>query len=323
MAMREDIGVNIKSSLYIKIFRISEIILSITCCLLIIGWFYHSHLFYGDLKFTQNYADPLIQAARLEHWYAVFIGREAWLDPIYFYPTKHVLGMNDAYFGYGIIYSIFRSMGLDQIVSMELVGAVFRVIGFCSTWLLLRSVFATGLTAALIGATLVTVSNGIYLGTQHTQLATIGLTPLLLLLLANLFRQLDTKRWTAATLSSVVIALLLSVWIMTAFYTVFMTILFLITGCVVAAVVARPLLWRWLRLLVTRRALVAILPGVCLLLLGLIPFAITYYPIAQLTGMHAWAHVAYYAPTPANLLNVGPNNLVWTSLLEKLESLRT
>ena len=57
------------------------------------------------MHFTGDFANSLIQAARLEHWFGVFRGTYHWRDPTFFYPEKNVLGYNDAYFLYGVLYS--------------------------------------------------------------------------------------------------------------------------------------------------------------------------------------------------------------------------
>jgi hypothetical protein len=110
-----------------------EILLAAICCCLSLMVFYRSPLFARPLHFTGDAADPLIQAARLEHRFGVFRGRYHWRDPIFFYPEKNVLGYNDAYFLHGVLYSAYRSFGLDQLLSMELTSVVFRAIGFLST----------------------------------------------------------------------------------------------------------------------------------------------------------------------------------------------
>jgi hypothetical protein len=110
-----------------------EIFLAVVCCLLTLLFFYRLHLFASPLHFTGSTEDSLIQAARLEHWFGVFRDRYHWRDPIFFYPEKNVLGYNDAYFLYGVLYSVYRSFGLDQLLSMELTSAAFRAVGFFST----------------------------------------------------------------------------------------------------------------------------------------------------------------------------------------------
>jgi hypothetical protein len=91
-----------------------EIFLAGGACLLALLLFYRAHLFTVPLHFTGDTEDSLIQAARLEHWFGVFRGRYHWRDPIFFYPEKDVLGYNDSYFLYGVLYSVYRSFGLDH-----------------------------------------------------------------------------------------------------------------------------------------------------------------------------------------------------------------
>ena len=298
-----------------------EIFLAIVACLLALLVFYRSHLFSDPPRFTGDSADPLIQAARLEHWFGVFRGRYHWRDPIFFYPEKNVLGYNDAYFLYGVLYSVYRSFGLDQLLSMELTSAAFRAIGFLATWLLLRRYFGTGLFAAALGSSLMTFSNGMYLSAGHTQLATLGLAPLAAVLGARVHELLESGRRFAAGATAAGLAALVASWMMTAFYTIFMTGLFVLVATTVLAIYdhrscARLLgdfvkdgRWRWL------------LPAVVLLVAGLVPFALTYAPAAAVTGMHPLDEVLFYAPAFPDVIDVGSGNLVWGRLSEGLRAI--
>ena len=80
---------------------ILEYALALSLCFFTLLFFYRTHLFGSELRFTLDRIDPLIQASRLEHWFGVFRGWYDWRNPIYFYPEKGVLGYNDGYFLYG------------------------------------------------------------------------------------------------------------------------------------------------------------------------------------------------------------------------------
>ncbi len=297
-----------------------EIFLAVICCCLSLLIFYRHHLFAGPLHFTGDFADALIQAARLEHWFGVFRGRYHWRDPIFFYPEKNVLGYNDAYFLYGVLYSGYRSFGFDQLISMELTSAVFRAIGFLSTWLLLRRYFGTGIPAAALGSALMTFSNGIYLATGHTQLATLGLAPLALLMGARVHELLDSGRRFAAGATAAGLAALVASWMMTAFYTIFMSGVFVLVATLVFAIYDPQSCARLLGDFVKDGRWRSLLIAAGVFVVGLVPFALTYAPAAAVTGMHPLGEVLFYAPIPADLIDLGSGNLIWGQLSEGLRA---
>ena len=299
----------------------SEISLAVISCCLSLLVFYRWRLFAHPPHFTGDYADSLIQAARLEHWYGVFRGRYHWRDPIFFYPVKNVLGYNDAYLLYGVLYSVYRSFGLDQLMSMELTNAAFRAIGFLSTWLLLRRYFATGVWAAALGSALMTFSNGIYLGTTHTQLAPLGLMPLAFLLGARVHELFESERRFAAGATAASLAALVASWMMTAFYTVFMSAVFVLVATIVFAVCDHRSCARVLGDFVKHGRWRSLLPAIVVLPIGLAPFALTYMPAAAVMGMHSLGEVLFYTPVPLDLIDLGPGNLLWGRLSEGLRAI--
>lgn len=298
-----------------------EIFLAVVSCLLALLLFYRAHLFTVPLHFTGDTEDSLIQAARLEHWFGVFRGRYHWRDPIFFYPEKNVLGYNDAYFLYGALYSVHRSFGLDQLLSMELTSAAFRAVGFFSTWLLLRRYFGTGLGAAALGAALMTLSNGIYLSAGHTQLATLGLAPLAAVLGARVHELFESGRRFAAGATAAGLAALVASWMMTAFYTIFMTGVFVLVATIVLAIYDHRLCARLLGDFLKDGRWRSLLPAVVVLLVGLVPFALTYAPAATATGMRSLGEVLFYTPRPLDLVDLGSGNLVWGRLSEGLRAM--
>jgi hypothetical protein len=281
------------------------------CCLTLL-FFYRTHLFGDQLRFTLDRNDPLIELSRLEHWFGVFRGWYNWRDPIYFYPEKGVLGYGDGYFLYGIFYSALRVFGIDPLVSMELTTATVRGVGFLAAWALLRRYFGSSVWTAAFGAVLMTVSNGVYLGTMHTQLATVAFVPLAFFLAARTRELLIKERLCAATGTAAGLGILLAGWLMTAFYTFWFAGLFLLITIGVFAVIGRAQLVAVVREMLGERRWRILVPGVAIFALGLIPFAMTYYPTARATGMHSIGVIYFYSPQILDLVNVGPGNLLWS-----------
>ena len=84
---------------------------------------------------------------------------------------------------YGCVYSLFRLVGIDPYLSAELVNVVFRAIGFFSFYLAMRQIFSARLAWALLGATLFTLSNSVFIQAVHAQLFGVSLVPFMAILI--------------------------------------------------------------------------------------------------------------------------------------------
>jgi hypothetical protein len=185
----------------------------------------------------------------------------------------------------------------------------------------LRRYFGTGLWAAALGAALMTLSNGIYLSAGHTQLATLGLAPLAAVLGARVHELFESERRFAAGATAAGLAALVASWLMTAFYTIFMSGVFVLVATIVFAVCDYRSCARVLGDCVKDGRWRSLLPAVVVLLVGLVPFALTYAPAAAVTGMHPFDEVLYYTPFPSDVIDVGSGNLIWGRLSEGLRAI--
>jgi hypothetical protein len=285
----------------------------IVCCLTLL-FFYRTHLFGHELHFTLDKYDSLIELSKLEHWFGVYRGWYYWRNPIYFYPEKGVLGYGDAYFLYGAFYSALRFFDVNPLISMEFTTATVRGVGFLAAWALLRRYFGSYVLTATFGAVLMTVSNGIYLGTMHTQLATVAFMPVSFFLAARTWELLIKERRWAAAGTATGLGFLLVAWLMTAFYTFWFAGLFSLVAIGAFAVLGRAQLVAVLRETLGKRRWRVLVPGMAIFGLGLLPFALTHLPTARATGMHAIDVIYFYTPQLLDFVNVGPGNLVWSGM---------
>ena len=292
--------------------------LAAALCLLSLLFLYRTHLFSGALHFTLDKIDPLIQASILEHWYGVFRGWYHWRDPIFFYPIQRVLGYNDAYFLYGLSYSALRTLGLGPLIAMELTTAMVRVVGFSAAWVLMRRYFHLSVLATAFGAVLMTIANGIYVGTTHTQLATVAFVPLVFCLAAGTYELVVQNRQRAAALTAAALGLLLAGWINTAFYTFWFTGFFVLVTLCVATILDHTAVLAVMRDILAGRRWLVLMPGIAIFLGGLVPFALIYVPSARITGMYPFSEVKQNIPHLIDFINLGPDNLLWSNLLLRL-----
>jgi hypothetical protein len=168
-----------------------------------------------------------------------------------------------------------------------------------------------------LAAALFTLANNLAIRASHAQLFCVSLAPGLAVLLAEAVRALLAGRrrallgWGAGFVAG------FAVWLLSGFYMAWYFVFFSTAalGCwlVLAGSEARRALWRASR----AQALPLAGLGALAALLNL-PFLLVYLPKAAETGMHAWAVVRHYTPSPLDMLNVGERNLAWGWLVRLL-----
>ena len=267
-----------------------------------------SHLF-GDAF------DGRIETTILEHWFAVLRGYEPWNRVAYFYPVPDSLGYNDGYLLYGLLHSGFRALGVDPFLSSEFVNLCVHFAGFVFFVLFARRVAALPFGLSLLGATVFTLADSLYVQTGqsgHVQLFAVSFTPLLGLLGWDCARALRRGAGVRAALAGGGAALLYGAWLLTGYYMAWFTTLF---GCLLG--LAAGAIW-----LATKRqrpplrrfapAVLWPLPVIALVLvLSLLPFLWVYLPKARETGMHPVAAMMAFSPSLLDLVHFGPDNYLF------------
>ncbi len=266
-------------------------------CLLVL---YRVQLATGFDRLSGDLLDTRIAIALQQHWVNVLAGREGWQEPLYFTPTTDVLGYNDGYVLFGLVYAGLRATGLDPFLANEAVGAVFRGLGYAGFFLFARLVARLPFWWAVLGAAVFTLSNAVAVQSTHMQLCSVALTPWLALLI--------WRAWHAATRRArvgwpVLVALLVSCWLMTGFYTVWFAGMFGLVFAIAALGCCRPKL-RW-------PDWSAFLPAGLVLMAGLAVLVATYLPKARETGMHRFSEVLPFLPSVFDLTHVGPGNFLF------------
>jgi len=269
--------------------------------------FFHQVVLSGFQKFTGDTWDTRIEISLLEHWRNVLTGISTWNSPLYFYPTNNVLGYNDGYFDYGLIYSLFRFLGFDWFQSYELVNLTIKWIGYIGFVLVSRKIFNIRFAFALAGGAIFFLLNSTYVHIGHAQLLTANFLPITIFF-GNLFvkslKESSTQR--TAFWGSVAIFLYAS-WLMTAFYTAYFSLLIFLAGALIYILIDGQHNISEITRNIWHQKLV-----ICFLLLLLviinIPFLMTYLPKAKETGMHSVDEIYFYAPKLIDIFNVGSGN---------------
>src|SRR3954454_24469911 len=94
-------------------------------------------IFSGFDRLAGDDGDAKLIMAQLEHWRGVLTGRVWYDSPIWFYPVKHILGIQDGLLLNGLTHAAAR-LFLDEHASLETGAMLTSLIGFCRMALLFR-----------------------------------------------------------------------------------------------------------------------------------------------------------------------------------------
>lgn len=289
---------------------------------LLLSLFINYHSFLADFNLVPgDQGDTRLVVFTLEHWFSALNGREAALQLNMFYPDRLALGFADGLFLFAIPYSAFRGLGLDYFTSYQLVLVVLTIFGYGMYLVLLRRVFRLDPYFAVIGSMLLTSLNAMQLQIDIGKLLAFYFWPALILLLWGYARSQDNGGWqrrASLVIFSALLGLLFFTSYYPAWYFVFTALLFGIAYLVSAAVrfgigtaVTRVLTF-------ARSRKVDLAAALAMLIIALIPFWLTYAPLILSNAGRSFSLVLDYSPTVRDILNVSPQNYVWSALLGRI-----
>lgn len=262
--------------------------------------------------FTFVFGEPWdggIQAVLLSHWLKTLQLLQHWNQVPYFEPYRDTLGYNDGGFITGLLTVPFRIAGLDIYRAPDCAVAIIKVAGFVFMVSLLDRLIARRSLASLFGACLFTVIIGPANQAGHTQLLTVALAPLQLLLLLNAVHRLRGDAlpfllWAAASCA------LMGAWLLTSYYMAWFFLLFAGALLVSQAVADFGSLRIAGRRLIADRA-VRLVGLVVLFGVSITPFLLVYGPKLHETHGHHIAAALAYKLTLDDFINIGPGSVVW------------
>jgi hypothetical protein len=252
--------------------------------------------------------DGVIEGVIVNHWAHVFTGQRAWTQVGYFYPVNGTLGYNDSYFLYGLLSFLFKTIGFDHFLRVELAHICIRAIGFFAMLVFVRQ-FITSNTLAVFSAVIFTVSIASS-NSPHAQLLMISLVPLYCFILIKLWNAQTPKASYALALGA---AVLYGAMAMTAYYVLYFMTLWLLFFMIIAVglnqgfgVAFQDHRWKAIALAVVSH------------LLCILPFLFIYLPKLKETGGQNY-HVAFEFIVHAwEIINVGDGSLLWGSWINNL-----
>lgn len=270
---------------------------------------FRREIFSGFTLVTGGGEDLRILVAMLEHWYRVVTAGENPRDPLFFFPTKGVLGFTDAYVVHAMFYVVFRALGADIFQAFQFAVMALRLAGGLSMYVLLRHGLRLSLAAALFGCVVFLLWNAALLTVGHGQFFAIALLPVILycLLLAWETRRLAPVFGFGILYSLLLLSSYNLGWYFALSAAVALPLIVLVAvrrqgWSAVLAELGRD--WRFFCALL-------VIPALCLA-----PFLAIYLPAAQQAGPGDFAQsVLPSMPAAYDIVNLGRDNLLWGRVL--------
>ncbi len=282
-----------------------------TVCCLSLAYFYRSLWTSRGDSMPGDLGDARLCMVLMEHWWAVCRGLVSWRDPNFLAPTHGILGYSHTLFLHALIYIPFRIAHLDTYLSFAFTIVVLRALGFVFCYWFGRETLELSVPVSLLCACLFTIANINTITSNHAQLLNFAFVPLQAVLIGRYFRRGSVMPLAGA-------ACLTGAMLFTDVYEVFFGALM---------VIALTPLWLAAEYLTNRSGLAERLRNwlghaprdlaiaVPFFLVWLWPILEVYWPVFRRTGGFDYAQVLQYTRDWREILNVGPDNVLWGSTL--------
>ena len=281
-------------------------------------WQFHIPQFASNFdKFPGDRGDARLVAYIMEHWYRVFQNLASWRSPAMFYPVEGTIGYADLMLGYGIVYSGLRTLGLGMFEAAEFTIILFNFLNYLVCFILLRKVLRFHLLASIAGAAFFAFNNAKLVQLGHLQLQPILFLPLAVIGVVLLVQKRETLNQKQAFGLIALTAVSIALQLLTGFYPGWFFIFWSGLFFVLTLLVKRT---RNVVLEVGRKFWGALLAGIAVFVVALIPFALAYLPIIRAVGGRPYEEIQRLIPLPWSFLVMGRRNYLWGGISEAIQS---
>ena len=281
-------------------------------------WQFHIPQFASKFDiFPGDRGDARLVAYIMEHWYHVFQNLSSWRSPAMFYPVQGTIGYADLMLGYGIVYSGLRTLGLGIFEAAEFTIILFNFLNYLVCFILLNKVLRLNLLASIAGAAFFAYNNAKLVQLGHLQLQPILFLPLAVIGVVLLVQKRDRFSQKQAFGLIALTALSLALQLLTGFYSgwffIFWSGVFVLLTLLFAGS-------RDVVLDVLRRFWPALVAGIAVFTVALIPFVIAYLPIVRSIGGRPYVEIESLIPVPLSFLVMGRRNYLWGGISEAIQA---
>ncbi|HEY0762552.1 MAG TPA: DUF4214 domain-containing protein [Pyrinomonadaceae bacterium] len=243
-----------------------------------------------------------------EHWFRALSGKASLLSPAVFYPAKGTLAYSDLLVGFGVPYSVFRGLGFDMFLSLEIVLFLLAFLSYCTAFFLLYKTLEFRLAPSIVGAMFFAFNSPKWFQLIHLQLQYVVLLPIIFALLITFGKQAQTLEQKRAAILLSAAALCWDLQLATAFYFAWFFVLWFTFFLVLSLAFTR-----------TRRYFVAVCikfwPAIAVatgtLLIGALPTLLLYVPLAGPKTYYQFDGIIPLIPDWHAFLSTGAGNYLW------------
>lgn len=266
-----------------------------------------------------NRGDGRLTTLLTEHWWNFFNGREHFSEIAMFYPAEGVFGYTDLFLGYGLVYSVFRLVGINMFISYKYTLVVVHAMGTVSMYYLMNKKLNCNIYWSLFGTIAFCFSDTYARSLGHTQLNAISALPILLILFLNFLNNYKSRK------KRNIYAYLFIAWFVLLTYNSWYIACFTGIFCFVF------LLVYFIELKICKIEVFSALKekiffigkdivGYLIFMVALyIPFIKIYLPVLKSSAGYSYGSCTVYLPEFADIINVSESNFMIGEIIEKME----
>lgn len=283
--------------------------------LIFFGIFYFDTIKSGFALFPGDDCDAFLNILAADSWSDVFNGKTAFRQNRIYYPFAFGRGFTDLSLSLYLLELPWRIFCGAGMFSSALLSYLFLFnFGILSMFYLLRKVLYLNFAASLGGALLAFYCNGCFVKLLHTQFFFMGLLPLLIICAIRYCQYYYSEKIFPRVFYGVTAILIFAAIAYSNYYTAFFAglaagIYFTIYAVLLAKKGA------------LKRVFIAgrITEIIFLAVFGVgmfVPFFYTYIPLTTSDYARSWTAAQGTLPTLADIVNIGPHNLLWGKLYD-------
>ncbi len=296
-------------------FNLKRLFTLIFIWLLGVAYFYRKFFLSGFNQTIGDQGDGRFVALVTDHWYQVVNGDIDWKSLNIFFPTSETIGLSDLNILLSVPHLVFRFIGFDIFLSFLLSTIFITLIGYFSLNFLLTKYLKVNFSIAIFSSFLFTFSSpNVIALSSHPQLFTIYLLPGFLIGVAKILQSKE-RRLLYIFGTFTLFGLIFSTSVYVFVFTLISLILFLFIYLAFEIQTIK------LNLRFSPKIILYVIVALFSLVLGMSPGLRVYLPIREQRGGRDFSEIIEYLPSPINIINIGSNNLVWSKVLDRFDSL--
>jgi len=209
----------------------------------------------------------------------------------------------------GVIYSVFRIFDVNPFTASDLTDMVVKGTGFIAFYACARRIFRAEVWTGAIFAAVFTLWSSSFSNAYHQQLFSIAFAPVLTFVVWLAVQNRTERSWLRYVFL-LMVAVLVGVWALSAFYMLWFYAFYVFALLLCGAAMAGSL-FRRDDLMHLRTQYKPVVFYFFSQIICLIPFWRVYHYTSQQTGGHIYSEVKSFQPSILGMIDSGNGNLTW------------